>query len=62
MLIAGGVGITPVRARCWRNCPAKRSLVYRVATDRDAVLYDELRDLAHTKGAELHLVTGPAVP
>ncbi|GAA5204512.1 hypothetical protein GCM10023323_07740 [Streptomyces thinghirensis] len=36
--------------------------MYRVATDRDAVLYDELRDLAHTKGAELHLVTGPAVP
>jgi ferredoxin-NADP reductase len=37
-------------------------VIYRVATDQDAVLYDELRDLALAKGAELHLVTGPPVP
>ncbi|MGW7280009.1 ferredoxin reductase family protein [Streptomyces sp. NPDC054844] len=61
LLIAGGVGITPVRALL-EELPGQAVLVYRVATDRDAVLYDELRDLAHAKGAELHLVTGPAVP
>jgi ferredoxin-NADP reductase len=37
-------------------------LIYRVSTDQDAVLYDELRELAIGKGAELHLVTGPPVP
>lgn len=37
-------------------------LIYRVAADRDAVLLDELRELAAAKGAELHVVTGPATP
>ncbi|MFI8947085.1 ferric reductase-like transmembrane domain-containing protein [Streptomyces sp. NPDC053750] len=61
LLIAGGVGVTPIRALL-EELPGHAVLVYRVATDRDAVLHDELRDLAHAKGAELHLVTGPAVP
>ncbi|GHI94049.1 oxidoreductase [Streptomyces olivaceus] len=61
LLVAGGVGVTPIRALL-EELPGHAVLVYRVATDRDAVLHDELRDLAHAKGAELHLVTGPAVP
>ncbi|MGW8062625.1 ferredoxin reductase family protein [Streptomyces ziwulingensis] len=61
LLIAGGVGVTPIRALL-EELPGHVVLVHRVATERDAVLHDELRDLAHAKGAELHLVTGPAVP
>lgn len=61
LLIAGGVGITPMRALL-EELHGHVVLIYRVATDRDAVLYAELTELAHAKGAELHLVTGPAVP
>jgi predicted ferric reductase len=60
LLIAGGV-ITPIRALL-EELHGHAVLIYRVATDQDAVLYDELRELAHAKGAELHLVTGPATP
>ncbi|MEU0116422.1 ferredoxin reductase family protein [Streptomyces bobili] len=61
VLIAGGVGVTPVRALL-EELHGHAVVIYRVGSDRDAVLYDELRDLAHLKGAELHLVTGPPVP
>ncbi|WDV55230.1 ferredoxin reductase family protein [Streptomyces coeruleorubidus] len=61
LLIAGGVGVTPIRALL-EELHGHAVVIYRVATDQDAVLYDELRGLAHAKGAELHLVTGPAVP
>ncbi|WP_051865054.1 ferric reductase-like transmembrane domain-containing protein [Streptomyces griseus] len=61
VLIAGGVGVTPIRALL-EELHGHAVVIYRVATDRDAVLYDELRELAHAKGAELHLVTGPPVP
>ncbi|MCX4765673.1 ferredoxin reductase family protein [Streptomyces sp. NBC_01275] len=61
VLIAGGVGVTPIRALL-EELHGHAVVIYRVAADRDAVLYDELRDLAHAKGAELHLVTGPPVP
>ena len=61
VLIAGGVGVTPIRALL-EELEGHAVVIYRVATDRDAVLYDELRDLALAKGAELHLVTGPPVP
>ncbi|MET7452177.1 ferredoxin reductase family protein [Streptomyces sp. NPDC005574] len=61
VLIAGGVGVTPIRALL-EELEGHAVVLYRVATDRDAVLYDELRELAHAKGAELHLVTGPVSP
>ncbi|WP_330337215.1 ferredoxin reductase family protein [Streptomyces sp. NBC_00557] len=61
VLIAGGVGVTPIRALL-EELQGHAVVIYRVSTDRDAVLYDELRDLALTKGAELHLVTGPVLP
>lgn len=61
VLIAGGVGVTPIRALL-EELRGHAVVIYRVATDRDAVLYDELRDLALARGAELHLVTGPPVP
>ncbi|MEU6371842.1 ferredoxin reductase family protein [Streptomyces sp. NPDC046909] len=61
VLIAGGVGVTPIRALL-EELHGHAVVIYRVATDRDAVLYDELRELALAKGAELHLVTGPVAP
>ncbi|MEU9353077.1 ferredoxin reductase family protein [Streptomyces griseoloalbus] len=61
LLIAGGVGVTPIRALL-EELRGHAVVLYRVATDTDAVLHDELRELAVAKGAELHLITGPAVP
>ena len=61
VLIAGGVGVTPIRALL-EEVHGHAVVIYRVGSDRDAVLYDELRELAIAKGAELHLVTGPPVP
>ncbi|MDX3312132.1 ferredoxin reductase family protein [Streptomyces sp. NPDC054884] len=61
LLIAGGVGVTPIRALL-EEIHGHAVVIYRVAGERDAVLYDELHQLALTKGAELHLVTGPPVP
>ncbi|MFI9767918.1 ferric reductase-like transmembrane domain-containing protein [Streptomyces sp. NPDC052415] len=61
VLIAGGVGVTPIRALL-EELQGHAVVVYRVARDRDAVLYDELSELALAKGADLHLVTGPVSP
>lgn len=61
VLIAGGVGVTPIRALL-EELHGHAVVIYRVSTDRDAVLLEELRDLALARGAELHLVTGPPVP
>ncbi|OSZ59642.1 oxidoreductase [Streptomyces pharetrae CZA14] len=61
VLVAGGVGVTPIRALL-EELPGHAVVIHRVATERDAVLHDELRELAHAKGAELYLVTGPASP
>lgn len=58
LLIAGGVGITPVRALL-EELHGHVVLIYRVTSPQDAVLLDELRGLAHAKGAVLHVVTGP---
>jgi predicted ferric reductase len=61
LLIAGGVGVTPVRALL-EDIEGHAVVIHRVTAERDAVLHDELRELAVAKGAELHLVTGPPVP
>lgn len=61
LLIAGGVGVTPIRALL-EELHGHAVVLYRVNTEADAVLHDELRELAFAKGAELHLVTGPPVP
>jgi ferredoxin-NADP reductase len=61
VLVAGGVGVTPIRALL-EELHGHAVVIHRVATERDAVLHDELRELAHAKGAELYLVTGPVTP
>lgn len=61
VLIAGGVGVTPIRALL-EELDGHVVVIYRVSSSQDAVLLDELRTLAHAKGAALHVVAGPAVP
>jgi predicted ferric reductase len=57
LLIAGGVGITPIRALL-EESDGPAVVLYRVHTAADAVLLDELRALADARGAELRLLTG----
>lgn len=57
LLIAGGVGITPIRALL-EELDGPIVVLYRVRSVADAVLLDELRTLAERRGARLHLLTG----
>lgn len=57
LLIAGGVGVTPIRSLL-EDFEGSIVVLYRVRTEADAPLLGELRDLAAAKGAELHLVAG----
>jgi predicted ferric reductase len=57
LLVAGGVGITPVRSLL-EELDGSVVVVYRVRTPADAVLLDELRELAAARQAELHVVMG----
>lgn len=59
LLIAGGIGITPIRALLERT-PGHIVLIYRVRNHTDAVLLPELRSLAQWRGAVLHVLTGPS--
>ncbi|MGM1063177.1 ferredoxin reductase family protein [Saccharothrix sp. Mg75] len=59
LLVAGGVGVTPVRALL-EELDGHVVVVYRVSRPQDAVLLHELRGLAHARGAVLHVVTGPS--
>ncbi|MHB9855455.1 ferredoxin reductase family protein [Streptomyces krungchingensis] len=61
LLVAGGVGITPIRALL-EELHGHAVLLYRVGAERDAVLLDELREIAAAKGAELYVISGPATP
>jgi predicted ferric reductase len=59
-LIAGGVGITPLRA-LFQSLPAgpgELSLIYRVSAVRDTVFRRELEQLASERRARLWFVTG----
>lgn len=57
VLIAGGVGITPVRALL-EESDGSVVVLYRVHTAADAVLLDELTELARERGAVLRVLTG----
>jgi predicted ferric reductase len=58
LLIAGGVGITPIRALL-EDIRGHVVLLYRVNKRDDAVLLQELSDLARARGAWLRVLTGP---
>jgi len=57
LLIAGGVGVTPIRALL-EESDGTAIVLYRVHSMADAVLLPELQALAHDRGAQLHLLTG----
>jgi predicted ferric reductase len=57
LLIAGGVGVTPIRALL-EELPGPVTVLYRVRDTADAVLLRELQDLARARGAQLHVLTG----
>ena len=57
LLIAGGVGVTPVRALL-EETTSPTVVLYRVSNMAEAVLLRELQDLAWRKGALLHVLAG----
>ncbi|HET9139038.1 ferredoxin reductase family protein [Actinophytocola sp.] len=58
LLIAGGVGITPIRALLEEQPAGHVVVLYRVRSAEDAVLLNELRQLVAARGGILHLLTG----
>ena len=62
LLIAGGIGITPIRAlledALLDEGTAPTILIYRVSSTADAVLLAELEALALERGADLRVLAG----
>ncbi|WP_199745332.1 ferric reductase-like transmembrane domain-containing protein [Amycolatopsis sp. WAC 04182] len=59
LLVAGGVGITPVRALL-EEISGHVVVLYRVRDERDAVLLPELIGLARARGAVVRVLSGPS--
>jgi predicted ferric reductase len=57
LLIAGGVGITPIRSLLG-ELDGPVTVLYRVPTEADAVLLGELEHFVTNPGVTLHLLTG----
>jgi len=63
LLVAGGIGITPLRALL-ESLPGDKgdvTLLYRVVADDDAVFRKELLELARERGIEFRLGVGPEI-
>jgi predicted ferric reductase len=63
LLIAAGIGITPLRAMV-EAMPAHKGeimLLYRVVHQRDAIFEQELRDLARNRGIVVHIIPGAEI-
>ena len=60
LLIAGGIGVTPLRALLEEMPPAAGAvtLLYRASSWDDVVFRDELDSLARTRGATIHYLVG----
>jgi predicted ferric reductase len=59
LLIAGGIGITPIRALLEDNTLTGDVVVlYRVRTEAEAVLVGELDNLVTARGGRLHVLAG----
>jgi len=56
-LIAGGIGITPIRALL-EEMRGDVVVLYRVVSHADVIFGDELSSLARERGAALHIVDG----
>ncbi len=57
VLLAGGVGITPLRA-IFATLPGQVTLIYRASSERDLVFRDELDAIAAARGATVHYLVG----
>ena len=57
LLVAGGIGITPIRALL-EEMRGDIVVLYRVMAEQDIVFSDELDALAHARGAVLHYIVG----
>ncbi|MEU9114519.1 ferric reductase-like transmembrane domain-containing protein [Streptomyces sp. NPDC048483] len=62
LLLAGGVGITPLRAlfETLPGGPGDLTLLYRAGSTAQLVLRDELEAIAQARGAALHYLLGPS--
>ncbi|MFD2420607.1 ferredoxin reductase family protein [Amycolatopsis pigmentata] len=64
LLVAGGVGVTPIRALLEEFARDRSGsdtvVIYRASTKEDAVLAEEMSQLAQWCGARLHVVLGPS--
>ncbi|MBV9292864.1 MAG: ferredoxin reductase family protein [Frankiales bacterium] len=60
LLIAGGVGVTPLRAlfQTLPATPGDLTFLYRASHQTDVLFRDELEAIADKRGARLHVVTG----
>jgi predicted ferric reductase len=60
LVLAAGVGITPLRALLEDTpyAPGEATLIYRYSEERHAIFKDELADLAARRGVELHYLPG----
>ena len=56
-LIAGGIGITPIRA-LFEEMSGDLALIYRVGREEDLIFREELERLARERGIEVHYVVG----
>jgi predicted ferric reductase len=61
LLVAGGVGVTPIRALL-EELSGPITVLYRVRDHADAVLLRELDELARARGATLHVLAGRTSP
>ncbi len=61
LLLAGGVGITPLRAllETLPGAPGDIELIYRANTEADLVLRGEIDWIARERGAAVHYLLGP---
>ena len=57
LLVAGGIGITPIRALL-EEMHGDLVVIYRVLSDDDVVFRDELDSLTSARGTALHIVAG----
>ncbi len=60
LLVAAGIGITPMRALL-EDAPyaeGETTLVYRFDTKADAIFIDEIDEIAQRRGVTLHYIVG----
>ncbi|GHA40152.1 ferric reductase [Streptomyces spiroverticillatus] len=62
LLLAGGVGITPMRAlfETLECAPGELTLFYRAGSEAQLVLREELEEIARERRANLHFLLGPS--